>query len=115
MAYRSAEHKATTYGPAKLMLGHKLRLPIELATGQLPQDASQHETTEYAQTLREALVEVHWYARSHSQVTGRVMKTRYDARGERGTVRARQQSVAPQSQEEERPLSQAADPVGRAL
>ena len=85
MAYRSAEHKATAYTPVRLMLGRELRPPVDLATGRPPQDASQYEATEYAETLREALVEAHQYARSQSQVAGRVMKTRYDARV-RGTT-----------------------------
>ena len=103
MAYRSAEHEATAYTPTRLMLGRDLRLPVDLATGRLPQDASQHEATEYAQTLREALMEAHQYARSHSQVAGRVMKTRYDARARGATFMPG--IVAPQSQEEEGPLS----------
>lgn len=33
MAYRSAEHEATTYTPARLMLVKELRLPMDVVTG----------------------------------------------------------------------------------
>ena len=85
MAYRSAEHEATNYTPARLMLGRELRLPVDLATGHPPHDTSQHETTDYARKLREALVEAHQYARGHSRAAGRAMKTRYDARARGAT------------------------------
>ena len=38
MAYRSAEHEATSYTPARLMLGRELQLPVDLATGRPPDD-----------------------------------------------------------------------------
>ncbi|XP_069993596.1 uncharacterized protein [Penaeus vannamei] len=33
VAYRSAEHEANTYTPARLMLGRELRLPMDEETG----------------------------------------------------------------------------------
>ncbi|XP_042235851.1 uncharacterized protein LOC121875366, partial [Homarus americanus] len=59
MAYRSAVHESTGYTPAKLMLGHELRLPVDLLTRRPPDDELPDETTSYIRGLQERLTEVH--------------------------------------------------------
>ncbi|ROT84205.1 putative DNA replication complex GINS protein PSF2 [Penaeus vannamei] len=56
MAYLSAQHEATTHTPAKLMFDRELRLPIDLATGQTPQEITDPVTSNYALMLQERLI-----------------------------------------------------------
>ncbi|ROT77825.1 hypothetical protein C7M84_003484 [Penaeus vannamei] len=53
MAYRSAQHEATTHTPAKLMFGRELRLPVDLATGRPPQEVTD-PISNYARCCRKA-------------------------------------------------------------
>lgn len=59
MAYRPAEHQATGFTPAKLMLDHKLCLLVDLTNGRLPDKGLPRVSTEYAVTLQEWLEEDH--------------------------------------------------------
>ena len=80
MAYRSAEHEATGYTPARLMLGRELRLPMDLVTGRPPDDEAPTVRTEYAVALQERLTEVHHQVRNNLQFAGEAMKRQYDRR-----------------------------------
>ncbi|KAG0719730.1 hypothetical protein GWK47_007116 [Chionoecetes opilio] len=59
MAYRSAEHEATGYSPARLMCGRELRLPLDLITGRPPDEGMPTVTTPYAPALKERMEEIH--------------------------------------------------------
>ncbi|XP_063871056.1 uncharacterized protein LOC135106214 [Scylla paramamosain] len=57
MAYRSAEHEATGYKPANLMLFQEIRLLVDLITGRLPDEELPTVSTDYA-ALQERLAEI---------------------------------------------------------
>lgn len=78
MAYRSAEHSATGYTPARLMLGRELRLPVDLLTGRPPHDELPESTPAYVKALQERLADVHHKVRANLQTTGQSMKLRFD-------------------------------------
>ena len=78
MAYRSAEHEATTYTPARLMFGRELRLPVNLATGQPSDERVPLLTNSFAVALQERLSEVHRRVRGSLKMAGQGMKRRYD-------------------------------------
>ena len=78
MAYRSAEHEATSYTPARLMLGRELRLPVDLATGRPPDEDLPTITTKYAVALKERMEEVHHQVRNQLKLAGGAMKRLYD-------------------------------------
>ena len=80
MAYRSAVHEATDYTPARLMLGRELRLLVDLATGQPPDQNLPTDTTTYALVLRERLSEVHRQVRGSLRIAGQAIKQHYDRR-----------------------------------
>ena len=84
MAYRSAEHEATGYTPAKLMLGREIRLPVDLITGRPPDEELPTVSTEYAVALQERLAEAHHQVRHNLKFAGESMKRLYD----RGTKSA---------------------------
>lgn len=50
MAYRTPVQESTGCNPAKLIMGHELRMPIDLLYGH-PEDCMQQHVTEYAQNL----------------------------------------------------------------
>ena len=78
MAYRSAEHEATSYTPARQMLERELWLPVDLATGRPPDEDLPTITTRYAVALKERMEEVHHQVREQLKLAGRVMKRHYD-------------------------------------
>ncbi|KAK3895061.1 hypothetical protein Pcinc_001229 [Petrolisthes cinctipes] len=59
MAYRSAAHESTGYTPAKLILGHELRLPVDVQMGRPPGEELPTDTSSYAKHLQERLAEVY--------------------------------------------------------
>ena len=82
MAYRSAVHEATTFTPARLMMGRELRLPVDLTTGRPPDEGMPTVVTEFAVALQRRLVEVHHQVRGQLKIAGEAMRRRYD-RGSR--------------------------------
>ena len=84
MAYRSAEHEATEYTPAKLMLGREIRLPVDLITGRPPDEELPTARTSYAVALQERLLEAHHQVRQNLKFAGESMKRLYD-RGTKST------------------------------
>ncbi|XP_042230040.1 protein NYNRIN-like [Homarus americanus] len=80
MAYRSAAHESGGYTPAKLMLGHELRLPVGLLTGRPPDAELPEETTSYVKGLQEGLTEVRHQIRGALEFSGEVMKLNHDVK-----------------------------------
>ena len=78
MAYRTAIHETTGCTPAQLMMGHDLRLPIDLLVGR-PEDEISHHHSTYAEELQTRLERVHNFARTHMQLRSDSMKERYDS------------------------------------
>ncbi|ROT85413.1 hypothetical protein C7M84_014656 [Penaeus vannamei] len=65
MTYRSAEYEATTFTPARMMLGWELCLPLDLVTGRPPNEELPVATSDYAVELQQQLEEVHYQMRGH--------------------------------------------------
>ncbi|XP_042237389.1 uncharacterized protein LOC121876383 [Homarus americanus] len=80
MAYGSAAHESTRYTPGKMMLGHELRLPVDLLTGRPPDEERTEETTSYVKSLQERLTKVHHKVRGALEFSGEVMKRNYDVK-----------------------------------
>jgi hypothetical protein len=80
MAYRSAEHESTGYSPAKIMLGHELRLPLDLLTGRPPDEELPGNPQQFVKELQENLAEVHHQVRENLKFTGNVMKRYHDVK-----------------------------------
>ena len=78
MAYRTAVHETTGCTPAQLMMGHDLRLPIDLLIGR-PEEEVRHVHSTYAEDLQARLEQVHSFARTHMQLRSDFIKERYDS------------------------------------
>lgn len=78
MAYRSAEHEATSFTPARLMLGREIRLPVDLVMGRPPGEEMPTTTTEYAVELRKRMEDVHREVRGQLKFAGEAMRRHYD-------------------------------------
>ncbi|KAG7178255.1 hypothetical protein Hamer_G029121, partial [Homarus americanus] len=70
MAYQSAAHESTGYTLAKLMLGHELRLPVDLLTESPPDEELPEGTSSYVKSLQERLTEVHHQVRGALEFPG---------------------------------------------
>ena len=67
MAYSTAIHETTGCTPAQLMMGHDLRLSIDVLNGQ-PEDEISHHHSSYAEELQTCLERVHSFTRTHMQL-----------------------------------------------
>lgn len=76
MAYRTAVQESTDCTPAKLMMGHKLQMPIDLLYGS-PGSKKEQLVTEYAKNLQESLEVAHEFARQKLNLTASNMKRPY--------------------------------------
>ena len=77
MAYRTAVHESTGQTPAILMMGHELRVPIDLLYGKPPDETTGLES-EYASELAESLERAHSFARNRLRLSSERMKRQYD-------------------------------------
>ncbi|XP_028408217.1 uncharacterized protein LOC114530796 [Dendronephthya gigantea] len=77
VAYRTAVHKSTGQTPAKMMMGHELRLPIDLIYGKPPGEEVS-VNTKYGKMLDDSLERAHEFARNQLIVSGERMKNNYD-------------------------------------
>jgi len=80
MAYRAAEHEATGFTPSRLMFGHEIRLPVDLATGKPPDEGLPVPHTEYVRTLQRRMEETRHRASQHLKIAGQAMGRRYNER-----------------------------------
>ncbi len=64
MAYRTAEHDTTGYSPAKVMMGHNLRLPMDLIYERPDGEVLEHQSS-FAENLQSRLEQVHHFVRGH--------------------------------------------------
>ncbi|XP_076043777.1 uncharacterized protein LOC143026878 [Oratosquilla oratoria] len=80
MAYRSAEHEATGFTPAKLMFGREIRLPVDLSTGRPLEAELPHTYRDYVMTMQRRLEEASRWARQHLRVSGQAMWSQYQGR-----------------------------------
>ena len=80
MAYRSAEHEATKYTPARLMLGREIRLPIDLAIGRPPDEKLPTVQSEYAAALQQRLEDTRQRVSGHLKLAGHAMWQQYQQR-----------------------------------
>lgn len=78
MAYRSAVHNTTGLSPSKILFGRELRLPCDLVFGS-PDDGTTN-VEDYADELKERLLEIHKTVRSKIALASDRMKARYDLR-----------------------------------
>ena len=80
MAYRSAEHEVTDYSPAQMMMGHELRLPVDLIISRPPDDDLPTDSATFVRKLKERLDDVHRVVRRRLKIAADAMKTRHDAK-----------------------------------
>ncbi len=78
MAYRSAVHSSVGFSPNEMMLGHSVRLPIDLVYGTPP--GEKYSRDEYVRELQNHLEEVHEYARKNLEISSSKQKKQYDHR-----------------------------------
>jgi len=78
MAYRAAEYEATGFTPSRLMLGREIHLPVDLATGKLPDERLPAPHTEYVRTLQCRMEETRHQASQHLKMAGQAMWRRYN-------------------------------------
>ncbi|KAK3894050.1 hypothetical protein Pcinc_002152 [Petrolisthes cinctipes] len=62
-----SSHESTGYTPSKLMLGHKLRLPVDILMGRPPREELPTDTSSYTKHLQERL-EVHHQGRKSLRI-----------------------------------------------
>lgn len=74
MAYRTAVHEQTS---ARLMMGHELRIPVDVMYGQ-PLGYQDNYKSEFAKQLTESLELTHKFARSRLCLSSERMKNQYD-------------------------------------
>lgn len=55
LVYRTAIHESTGHTPTMLMMGHEIRIPIDLMSGTPEDDDKEHTHTDYAQKPAEGL------------------------------------------------------------
>lgn len=80
MAYRSAEHEATGFSPAKLMFGRELRLPVDLTTGRPPGTHLPDTHSDYVRALQRRLEETRHRASQHLKTAGQAMWRQYQGK-----------------------------------
>jgi hypothetical protein len=68
MAYRTAVHTSTGQTPARMMMGHEIRIPIDLMYG-TPSEEQSEKKSEYAQRLSDSLERAHSFARNKLRIT----------------------------------------------
>ena len=76
MAYRTAIHETSCNTPANLMLGHDLRLSVDLLTGDKPIT----QTSDYVLNLQEWLEKVYNFAKNNLRLKSDKMKEYHDAK-----------------------------------
>ena len=77
MAYRTAIHESTGQTPARQMMGHELRIPLDLMFGQ-PPGCKKKCKSEFAKQLTESLELTHQFARNRLRLSSERMKNQYD-------------------------------------
>ncbi|XP_047488455.1 uncharacterized protein LOC125038875 [Penaeus chinensis] len=78
MAYRSVEHKATGYTPARMMFGKEIRLPMDVATRRPLKEELPTISTEYAVALQWRMEALHQYAQDPLKLAGESMRRHYN-------------------------------------
>ena len=78
MAYRSAEHETTDFSPAHMMLGHELRMPVDLVIGRPPNTDPPVDSVSYVGRLKQHMEDVHEVARNRLKIAADAMKSRHD-------------------------------------
>ena len=77
MAYRTAVHESTGQTPARLMMGHELRMPLDLMFGK-PPGSKDRCKSEFAKQLTESLELTHQFAQNRLHLSSERMKNQYD-------------------------------------
>ena len=77
MAYRNAIHNPTNFSPARLVMGHEIRSPIELIYGRLNYETGETYSS-YVQELQKNLERAHELARTNLEFNYERMKTSYN-------------------------------------
>ena len=77
MAYRSSEHSTTGFSPASLMLGHELRLPVDIMYGDPP---GTETPMNYASNVKESLQNSFALVRENMNTCQKRQKDYYDVK-----------------------------------
>ena len=112
MTYRSVAHETTGHSPAKLMFERELRLPVDLLTGRPPGEGLPPNVSSFARRLEERLEEVYHQVRGSLKFSGEVMKRGYDVKANYAAFQGRRPGLGLKLEEEERPVTQAAESLG---
>ena len=79
LAYRTAEHEATGYTPAQLMMGRDLRVPVDMLF-ERPPDTQPVCTAEYVKTQRDRMASIRAQTAANLKVSAETMKQRVDTK-----------------------------------
>ena len=79
LAYRSSVHESTGFSPCMMMLGHEIKLPVDLVYG-IPEMDKHRNAHEYIKRLSEKLEKVHNVAREKLNLSSQCMKTNYNVK-----------------------------------
>ena len=76
LAYRSSRHETTQHTPSLVLMGHELRLPLDLWRGPTPAAVSDEDT--FTGDTRKRLAEIHKFVRQRMHLCSDRMKSWYD-------------------------------------
>jgi hypothetical protein len=76
-AYRTSQHSSTGYTPSYLLYGRELHMPLEVIIG-IPNEEKALAPANYAQQIKDNIIQASAKARQHLQTSQRRMKKRFD-------------------------------------
>ena len=111
MAYRTAVHGSTGQTPARLMMGHELRVPLNLMFGQPPGSKDKCKS-KFAKQLTESLELTHQFARNRLRLSSERMKNQYDIDSTKHCFEKKRQCVVIHISEKKRGYHQNFNVIG---
>lgn len=78
MAYKSSVHASMGVTPCPMMLGRKIKLPVDLCFERLPEEKESEYISDYSYELEENVEKNHEYASENLQISAGKIKENYD-------------------------------------